>query len=359
MRKMTICLAGLAVAASAVAGAALFGNGALAQGGNQGSAGGKAAAAKIVDIDPKTLPPQNGRIFPNDPLPYWAFPVATHPWPPLDPNQKLTLKGSKKTFTNASVNDRWNVPDWFPETHPKMPTIVEHGRKPEVSACGFCHLPNGQGKPENSSVAGLPANYIVQQVKDMREGTRKSSTNRMGSINSMLRVARHSNDAEVKIAADYFAKLKYKKWIRVVETDTVPKTDIDRRNMLITIPGPREPIGKRIIETPEDEHHIDARGSMVGFIAYVPRGSIARGKKLVESGAGGFPCAACHGPDFKGNGDVPPLAGRSPSQMTRQLYDFKTGARNGPGAIMMKQQVEKMTPEQRIDIVAYLSSLNP
>ena len=51
MRKMTICLAGLAVAASAVTGAALFGA-ALAQGGNQGSAGGKAAAAKIVDIDP-------------------------------------------------------------------------------------------------------------------------------------------------------------------------------------------------------------------------------------------------------------------------------------------------------------------
>src|SRR5688572_7197738 len=98
---------------------------------------------------PPALPPQNGKILANDPLPYWAFAVATHPWPPLDPNQKLTLKGSKKTFTNASVNDRWNVPDWFPETHPKMPTIVEHGRKPEVSACGYCHLPNGQGKPEN------------------------------------------------------------------------------------------------------------------------------------------------------------------------------------------------------------------
>ncbi len=45
--------------------------------------------------------------------------------------------------------------------------------------------------------------------------------------------------------------------------------------------------------------------------------------------------------------------------MTRQLYDFKTGARNGPGAAMMKPQVEKMTADQRIDIVAYLSSLTP
>ena len=56
---------------------------------------------------------------------------------------------------------------------------------------------------------------------------------------------------------------------------------------------------------------------------------------------------------------MPPLAGRSPSQMTRQLSDFKTGARNGPGAFMMKPQVEKMTADQRIDIVAYLASLNP
>ena len=355
MRKLTIILAGMSVAATAMVGVALFGGDALAQSG----AGGQAQQRKIVDIDPKTLPPQNGKILKDDPLPYWAFAVATHPWPPQDPNEKRRVKGSKKVFTTAQVNDRWNVPDWYPESHPKMPTVVEHGRKPEVSACGFCHLPNGQGKPENSSMAGLPANYIVQQVKDMREGARKSSTNRMGSINSMLKVARHSNDAEVKIAADYFSKVKYKKWIRVVETDTVPKTDIDRRNMLIVVPGPREPIGKRIIETPEDEHHIDSRASAIGFVAYVPKGSIARGKKLVEGGAGGFPCAACHGPEFKGNGDVPPLAGRSPSQMTRQLYDFKTGARNGPGAAMMKQQVEKMTPDQRIDIVAYLSSLNP
>ena len=197
MHKLTITLAGMAVVASAAVGMALLG-GAQAQSGS----GAQAQQRKIVDIDPKTLPPQNGKILKDDPLPYWAFAVATHPWPPQDPNEKRRVKGSKKVFTTAQVNDRWNVPDWYPESHPKMPTIVEHGRKPEVSACGFCHLPNGQGKPENASMAGLPANYIVQQVKDMREGARKSSTNKMNSINSMLKVARHSNDAEVKIAAD-------------------------------------------------------------------------------------------------------------------------------------------------------------
>jgi cytochrome c553 len=125
------------------------------------------------------------------------------------------------------------------------------------------------------------------------------------------------------------------------------------------VPGPKEKIGKRILELPVNLEHTEWRDSKSGFIAYVPTGAIARGKKLVESGAGAFPCAACHGPDFKGNGKVPALAGRSPSQIARQLYDFKSGARNGAGAAMMKPQVANMTDDMRIDISAYLASLTP
>lgn len=292
-------------------------------------------------------------------LPYWAYPVPTRKFPPANPDEKMRLPGSQMTLSQKQVNDRFNIPDWFPQTHPKMPTIVSHGRKPDVAACGFCHLPNGMGKPENASLAGLPANYIVQQVADMRSGKRHSSTDKMNSIKGMLTLAKASNDAEVRIAANYFSKLKYTKWIKVVETDMVPRTEIAQRNMLFVVPGPKEKIGKRILEVPDNLEHIEWRGSRIGFTAYVPKGAIARGKKLVESGAGGFPCAVCHGPDYKGNGDVPPLAGRSPSQMVRQLYDFKSGARNGPGADMMKPQVVRMTDDMRIDIAAYLSSLNP
>src|SRR4051794_33218127 len=90
------------------------------------------------------------------PLPYWAYPVATHPWPQPDPKQALHVPGSKASFTVAGVNDRFNVPDWYPGSHPKMPDIVAHGRKPGVFACGYCHLPNGQGRPENASLAGQP-----------------------------------------------------------------------------------------------------------------------------------------------------------------------------------------------------------
>jgi len=125
------------------------------------------------------------------------------------------------------------------------------------------------------------------------------------------------------------------------------------------VSGPKEKIGKRILELPVNLERTEWRDSKSGFIAYVPAGSIARGKKLVESGAGAFPCAACHGPDYKGNGSVPTLAGRSPAQITRQLYDFKAGTRNGAGAAMMKPEVANMTDDMRIDIAAYLASLNP
>ena len=292
-------------------------------------------------------------------MPNWAYPVTTKKFPQLDPGEVGRLPGTKVTFTGAGVNDRFNAPDWYPTSHPKMPDIVAHGRKPGVAACGYCHLPNGQGRPENASVAGQPADYIVQQVADMRSGLRKSSTDKMGSINAMLVVAKASNDAEVKIAADYFSKLKYQKWIRVIEADMVPKTIVGDRNMMNVVPGPKEKIGKRILELPVNLEHTEWRDSKSGFIAYVPTGAIARGKKLVESGAGAFPCAACHGPDYKGNGNVPALAGRSPSQITRQLSEFTTGMRNGAGAAMMKPQVANMTDDMRIDIAAYLSSLNP
>jgi cytochrome c553 len=292
-------------------------------------------------------------------LPYWAYPVPTHPWPQPDPTQMVQVPGSKARFTVAGVNDRFLAPDWYPASHPKMPNIVARGRKPGVFACGYCHLPNGQGRPENASLAGQPADYIVQQVADMRLGLRKSSTDKMGSISAMMQVAKASNDAEVKIAADYFSRLKFAKWIRVVETDMVPKTDIAQRNMLVVVPGRKEKIGKRILEISENLERTEARDSRSGFIAYVPKGAIARGKALVDSGAGAFPCAACHGPDFKGNGSVPALAGRSPSGIVRQLHDFKSGTRNGAGAAMMKPEVANMTDDMQLDIAAYLASLNP
>jgi cytochrome c553 len=67
----------------------------------------------------------------------------------------------------------------------------------------------------------------------------------------------------------------------------------------------------------------------------------------------------CHGENLQGMGNTPSIAGRSPSQMTRQIIDFQTGARNGSLAPMMKAVVAKLTIEDIVAITGYLASQTP
>jgi cytochrome c553 len=294
--------------------------------------------------------------------PIWAYPVAAQSAPPAKPDNAVmkNLPGSKAHFTEAGVNDRFNIPDWYPGDHPPTPEVVAHGRKPNVFACGYCHLPNGQGRPENASLAGQPTAYIIEQVNEMKAGRRKTSQPTMGSIKSMVAVAAAVSPEELKAAAEYFTKVKYKKWIRVVETAAVPKFEISSHNMLVKLPGSaKEALGQRIVEMPENVEREELRDPRTGFVAYVPKGAIAKGKSLVENGNGAFPCNACHGADLNGSGDVPALAGRSPSGIVRQLYDIQHGTRTGAAVDPMRPEVAAMTDENRLDIAAYLASLKP
>ena len=70
-------------------------------------------------------------------------------------------------------------------------------------------------------------------------------------------------------------------------------------------------------------------------------------------------CAPCHGPDLKGLGPLPRIAGRSPSYVFRQLYDFRHGARTGEWSPLMVQVVSNLEQEDMLAIVAYLASLDP
>jgi len=259
-----------------------------------------------------------------DDLPAWAFannPPGPKPAMPADDGTARHVAGSTVGLTQAQVRDAFNVPDWHPDNHPAAPDIVMHGRKPAVISCGYCHLPNGQGRPENAGLAGLPAAYIVQQIADFRGGTRVSSDPRLVPPGLMDNIAKAATDEEVRAAADYFAGLAPKPWIRVVEAATVPRTHV-AGYMLVPDDGvATEPIGQRIVETPENVAETELRDSGSGFVAYVPPGSIARGETLVKTGGGKTtPCGACHGADLKGLGPVPRLAGRTDAaQWLRRL----------------------------------------
>jgi len=224
--------------------------------------------------------------------PIWAYPVVpqgTPPPPPAPPDDgsPKRLPGTSVTLTLKQTRDVANVPDWHPDDHPAMPDIVAHGRPPDVRfGCGYCHYPNGRGRPENASVAGLSAAYIVQQMADFKNGVRKSSEPRMGPPALMAQLSKNVSDADVKAAADYFASLKWTQWIKVTEADTVPKTRIAGGMFIPAEGGGTEPLGKRILEMPEDRERTELRDSQSPFVAYVPVGSIKKGETLARTGGG-------------------------------------------------------------------------
>ncbi len=305
-------------------------------------------------------------IATQGPPPYWAYAInppasaagaaAEH----VDESPRH-VPGSVMSFTNSQIHNFFAPPDWHPEGHAVMPEIVAHGRKPDVFACGYCHLPNGQGRPENSSLAGLPAAYIVQQMADFKNGLRKSSEPKDLPVATMIDKETKANKKEIQAAAKYFSHLKLKPWIRVVETATVPKTHVAGWMLVVTEGGGTEPIGERIIETPENLEQEEMRDDASGFIAYVPVGSVKMGETLVKSGGAGKTviCGTCHGTDLKGLGNVPSIAGRSPSYVVRQMFDMQGGARAGTTAQLMKPVVAKLSVEDMVAIAAYLVSVRP
>ena len=278
--------------------------------------------------------------------------------------EKLTIPGTNKFFTVAEITSPYRPADWYPEDHPPMPPIVANGKEAtRFRACAICHYPNGLGLMQNGPVAGLRPDYFIRQLTEMANGKRKSADINKANAWEMAAMARNLTPDEAQQAADYFASLPYKQWIRVIESPTVPVFTATINGLFLDAPGDEtEPIGRRIVEMPEDSYQANMlRNPRVGLRAYVPPGSLKAGETLVMTGGNGKTqaCGTCHGPDMRGTAIAPPLAGRHPGYMARQLYDFQVGARNGDMAVMMKPSVEKLTEDDLIAITAYLASLKP
>jgi cytochrome c553 len=284
------------------------------------------------------------------------------------------VEGSHATYSLVDVRDGQNVVDWFPGDHPPMPNVVAHGPArlgKTTRGCASCHLPTGKGRPENASPAALPPAYFIRQIQDFRNGLRHTADPRKPNTNTMIDLAKAMTDDEVKAAAEYFGAMKWTPWIHVVETRMVPKTRIAGNLFLQNKDAKTEPIAGRIIETPENEEQAETlRNPRSGFVAYVPVGSIRKGKDLVTTGGMRIvgnkivqgkttACGTCHGLDLMGVADVPPIAGRSPSYIVRQMWDMQQGTRNGASAQLMKLVLAKLTEDDLVAIAAYVSSRLP
>lgn len=297
----------------------------------------------------------------QDLAPAWAYPVNPPDLKPTPDDGTLRrVPDSTAAFTLTQLRDRFLAPVWHPNDQPALPEVVARGRKPDVYACGFCHRANGPGGPENANLAGLPYAYFVQQMKDYRSGARKTSVAGRNT-EQMISLSKTMTDAEIEAAAGYFSALKPRSIVSVVEASTVPKTFVISNHLAAVSTGEKEPIARRIIEVPEDLERFVSRDTRVRFVAYVPPGSVQAGRELASTGGGGktIDCASCHGPGLKGVGNIPGLAGKSPSYLMRQLFDFKSGARNGVESSVMKPIVDKLTVDEMMSLSAYAASLAP
>ena len=295
-------------------------------------------------------------------MPSWAYPL--NPAQPVfrtkDDGQPQHVPNSNVALTRKEIAARGSVPDWHPDDHPAMPDVVAKGREPDVRACGYCHTPSGQGRPENASLAGLTPGYIKQQIQNFRNGDRKGSEPKRAPQTLMMGIAKSVSDADVEAAAAYFSSIKPVSFVKVVEAASVPKTTVVGGMMAKHPEGGTEPIAGRIIEVPDSTDLAELRDARTMFTAYVPVGALKKGEALVTTGGGGktLQCAICHGPDLKGFGDVPRIAGRSPSFLIRQLYDIQAGTRSGSAALM-KQVVAKLDNDDMVAIAAYVASKEP
>ncbi|TAN06399.1 MAG: hypothetical protein EPN38_09175 [Rhodanobacteraceae bacterium] len=294
----------------------------------------------------------------------WAFPVFPPPpdphAPKPNPDSVLHVTGSTVTYTQAEFSD--TNPDWFPEDHPPVPHIVADGRKP-ARACAECHTISGAGVPATATLDSLPKAYIRAQLAAFQAGERGMGG--PATVHDMVDEARALSPADAQQAIDYFSATQFVPRVRVIEAAMVPKT---HWKFFVRVPdtdGAREPIGDRIIETPVDFRDYSHADGHVSYIAYVPPGSIAHGASIANKGAGAAAaCESCHGAHLEGSnmpgiGVVPPLAGRSPTYIARELILFHLDRRTDPAAAPMRVEAAQLTVPEMVAVAAYAASVRP
>ena len=272
----------------------------------------------------------------------------------------LTIPDSDQKFTAARIGDPYNPPDWFPADHGPMPDIVANGRKPKITACAFCHTPTGAGRPENSALAGLPEAYIKEQLEDFRSGKRSPvGPEDYLPARGMHAVAAAMSDEEIDESAKYFSQLKLARRHYVAEAINIPRAE--PAAWIYKEVGGSEDLGERLLEVAPDITRHERRDPRMQYTVYVPPGSLARGKLLATTGDKGRTqiCSTCHLAKLEGTDKIPPIAGRSPTYLLRQLLAFKNGARDNEAAKQMDAVVEKLELEDMVALAAWVGSLYP
>ena len=301
----------------------------------------------------------------SQPVPEWAYPKlgeARTATSDQDQNRTYSVPGSSVRLTKAQINNPKIVPDWFPQAHGPAPAWILDNGGTSIYACGYCHLASGIGRVENAAIAGLPADYIIRQVNEAKTASRKMPIDYWNPPALMAKAIENLTGEQIAEAARYFSAQPYRRPIKIIEANTIPHVEQIKR-VWVKMPGPAEPLGARIIEGPDDFDLFELRDPYLTYFAYVPPGSLQRGKTLANRPphAPSQKCVACHGAGLKGGQDLPgpPLAGRSPTYIFRQLYAFQTGARADEQSGPMTEMTKGLSQEDMIALSAYIGTLTP
>lgn len=173
---------------------------------------------------------------------------------------------------------------------------------PEAASCIACHGAGGMGNAAAGypRLAGLPENYLADQLRYFADGTRNNAI--------MSGMAKPLTAMQVTALATYYSKLK--------------------------------PSGKP---------------------ALMPTGTAAAaGERLALRGDWdkGIPaCIRCHGPGAIGVGaNFPPLVGQSAAYIEAQIKAWKEGSRRGDPLGMMHTVALRMTDAQTQDVAQWLAA---
>lgn len=186
---------------------------------------------------------------------------------------------------------------------------ADDGRSAELfDLCAQCHGSEGEGNPLAlaPAIAGLEEWYVATQLHNFRSGLRGLNPEDRPGLRMYPMSQSIYDDADVALLASYVASLP----------SVDPKPTIDGGN-------------------PE-----------VGKTLYVT-------------------CAACHGPDGKGNKDLnaPRLVDSSDWYLYSTLQRYKAGIRGGnpknQNSVMMRGMAMSLADDQAIkDVVAYIETLS-
>ncbi len=123
--------------------------------------------------------------------------------------------------------------------------------------------------------------------------------------------------------------------------------------------GGTEPIGDRIIEIADDLRALRQSRHASHLQRPCPGRKHPEGPRPGRGKAGAVACETCHGAGLKGAGNIPGIAGRSPTYTFRQLYDYKQRVRAGAASAAMMPSVQDLTVSDMLALSAYAGSLPP